>query len=138
MRTIMITDFVIDNKNPRFCKTLLFDYYPTRDNNIKIELILSNDINNIPIGSININIMYLLTKHNGYLCVPITNKYLCKKRRSLSDLHSLSIHKSYEIDTCIIVTATTYMDINNNKHQILPKFGLPINLKIMKWTDRKS
>ncbi len=68
----MDTDFIIDNTHPKFCKTLLYNYYPTNNNNIKIELI---DNNNTIINNTIINIMYLLTnKYKGYLCIPFKGK----------------------------------------------------------------
>lgn len=63
MREVMQTDFVIDHRHPRFCKTLLYNYYPTKDNVLKFELLLSDEADTVPIGCATIDIATLLAKH---------------------------------------------------------------------------
>ena len=100
----------------RYLETLLYNYYPTNDNVLKVELLLSDDPSIVPVGSATINITNLLAKHKGYLYVPIITdirQHLIKHRRSMPDLTAKS-HRNLRADEnpeftrtpCFIIAAT--------------------------------
>ena len=76
-RLLMTTEVVIDTVNPKFGKTLLYNYIPTNNNDLIIELDSVDDSDNYNIsnasniGIANLKLMKLLSRKNHKINIPI-------------------------------------------------------------------
>ena len=87
-RLLMTTDYVIDNKHPRFSRICLYPYIPWEtddsDNELIIDLCLSLNSDE-SIGTTKINIKHLLCQRTGFVRIPIVTE----EKLRIAHRHSL-------------------------------------------------